>query len=130
MSDAPDGSVIERASPRPDLVAFEVRDRVTKADIEWMSSIADRAMEKYDKFDMLIIMSNFQGSDIGAKLDGYAAGVMARSVAHIRRYVVVGAPVLAEAMINVSGLVMPVQTKTFSLEDEAAAWVFLAQPLS
>lgn len=127
MSAAPDGSVIRRDAPRPDLLAFEVKDRITKPYIEWMSSIADEAMKTHDKIDMLIIMSNYEGSDLAARFDGYAASVQARSVAHIRRYVVVGAPTFAKAMINLSGAVMPVEAKTFDLEQENAAWAWLEQ---
>jgi len=126
MTAAPDGSVIQRDAPRADLLAFEIKDRITKPDIEWMSSIADEAMKVHDQFDMLLIMSNYEGSDLGARFDGYASTVMARSVAHIRKYVVVGAPLFARAMITLSGTVMPVETKTFDLADEAAAWAYLA----
>lgn len=126
MSSAPDGSVIQREAPRPDLVAFEVKGKITKPDIEWMSSMTDQAMQAHGKIDMLIIMSNYDGSDLGATFDGYATSVKVRSVAHIRHYVVVGAPKFAEAMINLSGMVMPVETKTFDLADEAAAWAYLA----
>lgn len=127
MRSAPDGSVIQRDSPRPDLLAFEIRDRITKADIEWMSEVTDTAMQSLDTIDMLIVMSNYEGSDLGATFDGYAASVKARSLAHIRRYVVVGAPAFAKAMIDLSGFVMPVETKTFDLADEAAAWAWLAK---
>jgi hypothetical protein len=126
MSTAPDGSVIRRDAPRPDLIAFEIKDRITKPDIEWMSSLTDAAMTAHGKIDMLLIMSNYEGSDLGARFDGYASGVMARSVAHIRKYVVVGAPMVARAMITLSGAVLPVETKTFDLSDEAAAWAYLA----
>ncbi|SFV06748.1 SpoIIAA-like [Methylobacterium sp. 174MFSha1.1] len=127
MNASPDGSVVRRESPRPDLIAFEVKDRITKPDIEWMSAITDDAMKTHGTIDMLLIMSNYEGSDLGARFDGYATSVMARSVAHIRKYVVVGAPAFARAMINLSGTVLPVDTKTFDLEDEAAAWATLAE---
>ena len=126
MSSAPNGSVTQRQSPRPDLLAFEIADKVTKDDIEWMSAITDEAMKTHDKIDMLIIMSNYEGTELAASLDGYANSVKARSVAHINRYVVVGAPTLAKAMINLSGLVLPVESKTFDLDEEAAAWNYLA----
>jgi len=61
------------------------------------------------------------------RFDGYASTVMARSVAHIRKYVVVGALLFARAMITLSGTVMPVETKTFDLADKAAAWAYLAE---
>ncbi|MCJ2085480.1 STAS/SEC14 domain-containing protein [Methylobacterium sp. E-005] len=127
MNAAPDGSVAQRQSPRPDLLAFEIKDKVTKDDIEWMSAITDEVMKLHDKIDMLIIMSNYEGSELAASFDSYANSVKARSVAHINRYVVVGAPTLAKAMINLSGLVLPVESKTFDLKDEAAAWDYLAQ---
>lgn len=126
MNTAPDGSVVQRDAPRPDLVAFEIKDKITKPDIEWMSSLTDQAMQQHEQIDMLLIMSNYEGSDFGAKFDGYANSVKARSVAHIRKYVVVGAPAFAEAMIKLSGLIMPVETKTFDLADEDAAWAYLA----
>lgn len=127
MNAAPDGSVTQREAPRPDLLAFEVKDKITKPDIEWMSAVTDQAMQAHDKIDMLIVMSNYEGSDLGATFDGYANSVKARSVAHIRNYVVVGAPKFAEAMINLSGMIMPVETKTFDLADEAAAWAYLSE---
>lgn len=127
MNAAPDGSVIQREAPRADLFAFEIKDRITEPDIEWMSSIVDAGMKAHDTIDMLLIMSNYEGSDLGARFDGYATKVMARSVAHIRKYVVVGAPLLARAMITLSGVVMPVETKTFDLADEADAWAYLAE---
>ena len=130
MNSAPNGSVTQRQSPRPDLLAFEIKDKVTKDDIEWMSAITDEAMQAHDKIDMLIIMSNYEGSDFSATFDGYANSVKVRSVAHINRYVVVGAPKFAQAMIDLSGVVLPVETKTFDLEDEQAAWDYLAAKLS
>ncbi|MGC5780773.1 STAS/SEC14 domain-containing protein [Methylobacterium sp. NFXW15] len=126
MNTAPDGSVVQRDTPRPDLVAFEIKEKITKPDIEWMSALTDQAMQQHQQIDMLLIMSNYEGSDFGAKFDGYANSVKARSVAHIRKYVVVGAPAFAEAMIKLSGLIMPVETKTFDLADEDAAWAYLA----
>ena len=127
MKAAPDGSVVQRDASRPNLLAFEVKDKITKPDIEWMSSISDEAMKTYGQIDMLIIMSNYEGSDLAARFDGYAASVMARSVMHIKRYGVVGAPTFAKAMINLSGMVMPVETKTFDLAQEAEAWAWLEQ---
>ena len=127
QTSAPDGSVVQREAPRADLVAFEIRDTITKPDIEWMSAVTDHAMQAHGTIDMLLILSNYEGSDFGAKFDGYAASVKARSVAHIRHYVVVGAPAFAEAMIKLSGLILPVETKTFDLAEEASAWDYLAK---
>lgn len=125
MNAAPDGTIIQRDAPRPDLVAFEVRGKITRPDIEWMAAISDRAMKAHDVIDMLIVMSNYEGSEFGATFDGYALDVQARSLAHIRRYAVVGAPSFANAMIELSGWVTPVETKTFDLAQEPQAWAWL-----
>ena len=127
MNSAPNGSVTQRPSPRPDLLAFEIRDKITKDDMEWMSSIADATMQAHDKIDMLLIMSNYEGADADAKHDEYANDVKSRSVEHIRKYVVVGAPLFARAMIALNGLIKPVETKTFALSEEADAWAYLAE---
>ena len=123
---SPDGSVTRRPSPRPDLLAFEVRGKVTKSDIAWMASAVDDAMKVFGEIDMLIIMSDFEGAELGAVLDGYAVGVEARSVAHIRRYVVVGPPAWVKAMVTFSGFVLPLETRTFDLEEENRAWDYLS----
>ena len=127
MSAAPDGTVIRRDTPSGDLLAFEVKDRITRPDIEWMASISDEAMTTFDTIDMLIIMSNYEGADLNATFDGYAMSVQTRSLAHVRRYCVVGAPLFAKAMIGLSGAVTPVETKTFELEEEAAAWQWICR---
>lgn len=124
---APEGSIARRDSPRPDLLAFEIRDKIPKADIEWMSGIVDRAFDAHKEVDMLIVMTNYGGSTLGAMFDGNAAAVQARSLRHIRRYAVVGAPGWAEAMIELSGKVSPVETKTFELAEEQDAWRWVDQ---
>jgi hypothetical protein len=122
---APDRSIVRRDSPRPDLLTFEIRAKITKPDIEWMAAEADAAFDRFDAVDMLIVMSNYDGAELGALFDGDAIGVQARAASHVRRYAVVGAPAWAEAMINLFAPLTPVEEKTFALEDEAEArlWV-------
>ena len=107
MVAAPDGSISRRGSPRPDLLVFEVKGRITRPDIDWMASITDSVMQAHREIDMLLIMSAFEGLDFGAAFDAYAAGVMARSIGHIRRYVVVGAPTFVDVMIKAPTSVQP-----------------------
>lgn len=66
---APDATIIQRDAPRSELLAFEIKDKITQPDMEWMSSIADTAMQTHDKIDMLLIMSNYEGADADAKHD-------------------------------------------------------------
>ncbi|MGU3541069.1 STAS/SEC14 domain-containing protein [Methylobacterium sp. A54F] len=127
MNTAPDGTIVQRDAPRTDLLAFEIKNRITQPDMEWMSSIADAAMKTHTKIDMLLIMSNYEGADADAKHDDYSNDVKSRSVEHIRKYVVVGAPLFARAMIALNGLIKPVETKTFALAEERDAWAYLAE---
>jgi hypothetical protein len=127
---APDRSIVRRDSPRADLLIFEIRDKITKPDIEWMAAQADAAFDRLGEVDMLIVMSNYDGADLGAIFDGDSLGVQARAARHVRRYAVVGAPAWAEAMINLMAPLTPVEEKTFSLADEAVArrWVDEGRP--
>lgn len=122
---APDRSIIRRDSSRDDLLIFEIGAKITKPDIEWMAAQADAAFDRLGEVDMLIVMSNYDGAELGAIFDGDALGVQARAARHVRRYAVVGAPAWAEAMINLFAPLTPVEEKTFSLADEPAAraWV-------
>lgn len=122
---APDGSIARRKSPRDTLLVFEIRDRISKPDIEWMAGISDRAFDLHGEVDMLLIMTNYEGTHLGARFDADAASAQARALSHVRRYAVVGAPAWASAMIELSGKVTPVDTKTFKLEEEQAAWAWV-----
>jgi hypothetical protein len=119
---APEGAIARRETSRPDLLAFEIRKKIPKADIEWMSGLVEEAFDRHRQVDMLIVMTNYEGSTLGAMFDGNAASAQARALGHVRRYAVVGAPGWAEAMIELSGKLSPVETKTFDLSEEPAAW--------
>lgn len=60
---APHGSIARRDSPRPDLLVFDIRAKIPKDDIGWMSAEVDRVFDAQDEIDMLLIMTNFEGSD-------------------------------------------------------------------
>ncbi|MFC3695788.1 STAS/SEC14 domain-containing protein [Chenggangzhangella methanolivorans] len=125
--DAPERSIVSRDSPRLDLLVFEIQSKIPKADIEWMSRIVDRAFEEHEQIDMLLLMTNYEGSELSAMLDGEALSVQSRSVARVRRYAVVGAPSWARTMIEIFGSLSPVDAKTFELANEAAAWAWVDQ---
>lgn len=122
---APDGSIAQRPSPRIDLLAFEIRAKISKPDIEWMSGIVDRAFETHSEVDMLLIMMNYEGSELGAIFSGEASAVQIRSLGRIRKYGVVGAPGWARAAIELSGKVTPVEAKTFDLAELREAWAWM-----
>lgn len=107
------------------LQAFRVDGKITRPDIEWMASVLTAAFEAWDEVDVLIVMASWQGIEVGAAFDPKALSAQARSVRHVRRYAVVGAPGWAEAMINLSSPLSPVEARTFDRGDEAAAWAWV-----
>jgi hypothetical protein len=104
------------------LLVFEIAGKISKLDIEDMARQIDAGFDAYDKIDILLIMSDFEGAKAGAVFDGEALGAQVRSVRHVRKYAVVGAPGWARAMIEFSDHLSPVEAKTFDLNEEADAW--------
>lgn len=130
MAETDSDSIVARPSPRTDLLVFEIRAKISEPDISWMGGRIEKAFDTLDQVDLLLIMTDFEGADLGAALDGEAMRASARSIKHVRRYGVVGAPAWARALITVFNVVSPVDAKTFDLADEAAAWEWISRPES
>lgn len=118
-------SIRQLPTKRSDLFAFEVSGRIHSPDIEAMAKVIEAAFASFDKIDMLILITVWDGIDAGAVFDREALSVQARASKHVRKYAVVGAPGWAEAMINLFSPFTPVEEKTFDLnqQDEAWAWI-------
>ncbi len=127
----PEGEGLSKAAirrlpqPRLTLLAFEIAGKISKADIEGMARQVDEAFDAHDRVDMLLIMTDFEGMDAGAVFDREALAAQVRSVRHVRKYGVVGAPAWARAMIEFSDFLSPVDAKTFDLAEVAAAWAWI-----
>jgi hypothetical protein len=106
---------------------FDIAGKITKADIEDMAKVIDTAFDVHDQIDMLLILNGFEGMDAGAVFDPEALGAQLRAVRHVRKYGVVGAPAWARIMIQVSDALSPVAAKTFDLDQEAEAWVWIEE---
>jgi SpoIIAA-like len=109
----------------PHLFAFEVRGKIRESDIEQMADTVERGFDMFDTVDMLVLMTDYDGAELSAMLDSKNLSAQARSVRHVRKYAVVGAPKWAEMMINVASHLSPVDARTFDLDevDEAWEWV-------
>jgi hypothetical protein len=59
---------------------FEVLRRIAKADMEEMAQRVGQAFDAYDKIDILLIMSNFEGVETGAVFDRDALAAQVRSI--------------------------------------------------
>jgi len=125
-------NVTRIATTRPDLYAFRIDGQVPADQMERMAEAMNEAFDKHDaKIDMLMVFENFDGSEAGALFDGDVIASRFRSVIHVDRYVVVGAPEQARTMIEAMGKLMPVEPITYPLEQMDDAWRLLdAQPVS
>lgn len=119
---APQNSIAALDAPRPDLLAFEIRAKIEKEDIEWMARRVEAAFDRHETVDMLILIPHYEGTELGAVFDAEALKAQARSARHVRRYAVVGAPAWASAMIDLFSPVSPVEAKTFGRDEAPAAW--------
>ena len=118
-------AIQRRPSPRDTLLVFEITGKISKGDIEDMALQVDAAFDSLETIDLLLIMSDFEGLDVGAIFDGPSLEAQTRSIKHVRKYGVVGAPSFARAMIEAFGHVSPVNAKTFDLSEQAAAWAWI-----
>lgn len=110
---------------RSGLYAFEVTGKIGKADIEGMAAILSAAFEREEEVDILLTMPGYDGVELGAVFDAQALSAQAKSVKHVNRYAVVGAPAWASAMINALDPFSPVEAKTFDIEQEVEAWAWV-----
>lgn len=125
MIDTAHPAIRQKTSDRPDLLIFEITDQIHTADIERMARSVDLAIDRFNQIDILLVFATFDGATLGALVDGKAIGVSLRSNAHVRRYGVVGAPRLAEMMINIFDPLTPIDARTFEIDqiEQAHAWM-------
>ena len=118
-------AVVQVESHRPSLLIFEIRAKIAREGMEWMARRVDPAFDAQEQIDLLLLMANYDCAELGAVFDGEAAGVMMRSLKHVRRYGVVGAPGWARAMIELFKWTTPVEEKTFALDErpKARRWI-------
>jgi len=125
-------TVTRIATTRADLYAFRISGEVSTGEMERMSETMNEAFDQHEgKVDMLMVFEPFAGSEGGSLFDGDVIASRLRSIVHVDRYVVVGAPEKANAMIEAMGKLMPVEPVTYPLERLDDAWRLLdAQPTS
>lgn len=124
----PRPSVRHVPEARPELVTFEVLGQLDAEDMRSMADRVGRAFEQHGNIDMLVLFRRFEGATAGAAVEPQALKVEISSVAHVRRYGVVGAPAWADAMIALGGLVTPIDARTFDRDEEAEARTWINRP--
>ena len=113
------------ANVRPTLLAFEIAGKISKSDIEHMARQVEESFDAFERIDMLLIMSDFEGMEADAVFDPKSLRAQFRSIRHVRKYGVVGAPAFARVLIELSDFISPVETKTFDLPEQAEAWAWI-----
>lgn len=120
-----DGAIERLSASRPDLLAFEVRGRISKPEVEAMAAEVAAAFDSIEEIDLLIIIREWHGMDLDAAFDWESLKVQGRAGMHVRKYAVVGAPAWAAVMINALSPFTPVEERTFDLAREADAWEWI-----
>lgn len=111
------------SASRSDLYAFRISGTVTAGEMEAMAGTMNAAFGRQDEIDMLLVFDGYEGTECGAGLGIENLKSRMRSLAHVRRYVVAGAPQGAAAMVEAMGKVIPVEAE--SVATEAEAWAAL-----
>lgn len=122
-------NVRQIATDTPSVYAFHIDGDLKSEELAAVAELLDVAFELYDRINVLFLLHDFSMSDAVSSLSLKTLVTQARSVAHIHRYAVVGAPSAASAMIEISAKAMPVEARAFKPGEEDAAWRFVeAQP--
>jgi hypothetical protein len=113
------------ATNKASVYAFRVEGGVTLEEMASMGSVMNDAFDRENGVSMIIILDKLGMSDAGAGFALQSIKAQFRSLAHVEKYAVVGAPTFAAAMIELFEKVIPVNAKTFTSDDEEAAWRFV-----
>ncbi len=123
------GPIQQIATDSPTVYAFRITGHIDDDDAEAMAKYMNEVFDKTDKVNMLLDLSRFTGSDWDSMLDGDVIRSRFRSLSHVAKYAVIGAPDSAASMIGFMDKIIPVEARAFDASEEAAAWQFVgAEP--
>lgn len=118
-------SIFRIPTEEPSLFAFEVRGKIRKGDLRLMAETVEQGFNMFERIDILILMTRYDGIELGAAFDPEGLSAQAQSVRHVRRYAVVGAPRWVETMITIGDSLSPVDARTFDLAEAEEAWAWV-----
>ena len=109
--------------------AFDITGDLDATGMGEMAEILNTAFDTHDgKINILLRFKDFETSDATAGTTLSAIKAQIRSLTHVGRYAVVGAPQAAETMIRFFSHIIPVDARTFAADEEQAAWEFVNAP--
>jgi hypothetical protein len=122
--------IAQIAADQTTVYVFRIDGGVTAGEMSAMADVMNAAFDRDEKVSMLLILSDFGAGDAISGVNPNSLYSQMRSLSHVERYAVVGAPSVAAGMINAFDKVLPIEARTFDAEDEASAWEFVgARPL-
>lgn len=105
--------------------AFVISGQVDDDAAEAMATVMNEAFDRHDKVSMLLDLSAFTGSDWESFLERDVIRSRWRSLSHVERYAVIGAPDYAARMIATMDKLIPVDARAFHAGERDAAWQFV-----
>lgn len=125
------GPITQIPTDNSTVYAFRVIGHIHDDASEALSDFMNTVFDTHAKVNMLLDLSQFTGSDWDSMLDGDVIKSRLRSLKHVQRYAVVGAPDRAATMIALMDKIIPVEARAFDTADIAKAWDFAgAQPVA
>ncbi|EBA11585.1 STAS/SEC14 domain-containing protein [Roseobacter sp. CCS2] len=123
------GPIQQIATNNDAVFAFHITGHIDDDAAEALAKFMNDVFDKKPKVSMLLEMTKFTGSDWDSVLDIDVIKSRFRSLTHVARYAVVGAPASAAKMIDLMDKVIPVDARAFDTDEIAQAWDFVeAQP--
>lgn len=117
--------IVQIAADAPFVYAFRIEGGVSAAEMSEMAETMNAAFDRGETVNMLLILRDFDAADALSGLSARSLESQFRSLRHVERYAVVGAPAFAAAMIETFGKMSPIAAETFDPAEEAAAWAFV-----
>jgi hypothetical protein len=109
----------------PDVYAFRINGEIKSEDLSQLAALMNNAFDTHEAVSMLLIFAPYDGATAGTGLNLEVMTSQFRSITKVDKYAVVGAPSFAATLINIMDKIIPVDARTFSHEEEAAAWDFV-----
>jgi len=125
------GPIQQIATDNDAVFAFQIHGHIDDDTSEALAQFMNDVFDEHPKVNMLLEMTKFTGSDWDSMLDGDVIKSRFRSLQHVARYAVVGAPDRAAKMIGLMDKVIPVEARAFDTDEITQAWDFVgAQPVA
>lgn len=109
----------------PSVYAFRIKTGVSPDEMSALADVISEAFALHGTIRMLLVLDDFGMSDALLSVSLKSLTTQARSIAHVSHYAVVGAPKLAELMIETFDTVSPIGARTFAPKEADEAWAFV-----